>query len=82
MYTVYILFSELLDRYYTGFTSGDLEQRLKKHNTNHKGFTGKSKDWNVVYYESYESLHEAHNREKQIKKWKSRKQIERLIKTD
>ena len=64
--------------YYVG-TTADLEERIRKHNTNHKGFTGKANDWEGVYIEEYESKSKALNREREIKKWKSRKMIEYLI---
>jgi putative endonuclease len=75
----YILYSKTLDKYYIGSTEGLLDARLKKHLSNHKGFTGKAKDWLVVYYEEFSEKHDALSREKQIKAWKSRKQIEILI---
>ena len=78
-YTVYILYSASLDKYYVGFTS-DLEERIRKHNTNHKGFTGRSNgDWKLRWKEIYSSKSEAMFRERQIKNWKSRKLIEKLI---
>ncbi|MBI9038167.1 MAG: GIY-YIG nuclease family protein [Bacteroidales bacterium] len=40
-YFFYILFSKKLDKYYFGYSQNPVE-RLKKHNTNHKGFTGKT----------------------------------------
>ncbi|MFD2162079.1 GIY-YIG nuclease family protein [Paradesertivirga mongoliensis] len=46
MFAVYILYSQSLDKYYVGCTS-DVSERLKKHNTNHSGFTGKLLDWEV-----------------------------------
>ena len=74
----YILFSKKLDRYYIGST-GDVAKRLKKHLQNHKGFTSKAIDWKVVYSEKFATREEALKRERQIKKWKSRKMIEKLI---
>lgn len=49
MYTVYILYSLSIKRYYVGYTSMDLTERLRRHNTNHKGFTGRADDWEVVW---------------------------------
>jgi putative endonuclease len=46
----------------------------------HKGFTGKAKDWEIVYSEMYESKSEAQKREIAIKKKKSRTYIEMLLK--
>ncbi len=53
--------------------------RLRKHNTNHKGFTGKANDWVIVYKEEYTNKKTAYKRERQVKKWKNRKRIESLI---
>ncbi|WP_445957348.1 GIY-YIG nuclease family protein [Yeosuana sp.] len=77
-YHVYILYSASLNKYYVG-SSEDVQIRLKKHLLNHKGFTGKAKDWVLKYAETYNSKSESIKRELQIKKWKSRKMIERLI---
>ena len=79
MYKLYILYSVIKKKYYVGFTSDELEERLRKHNSNHKGFTGKVADWKIVYTESYSQKAEAKQRELTIKKWKSRKMIEKLI---
>jgi putative endonuclease len=55
MYILYILHSEVRDKYYVGFTGDELQERLRKHNSNHKGFTGKTADWKVVYTENFNS---------------------------
>lgn len=75
----YILFSELRKKYYIGFTRNSIEERIKKHNTNHSGFTGRTADWKLVHLESFASETDAKNREKYIKIQKSRKFIEKLI---
>jgi putative endonuclease len=79
MATVYILYSEFLDRYYVGSTTFSPEERLVKHLTNHSGFTGKAKDWLVVHTEIFEEKTTALKREVEIKNKKSRKYIESLI---
>ena len=78
MYYFYILYSENAGKYYYGHTK-DRETRLNKHNTNHKGFTGKKGDWTLVYSEEYQTKEKAYFRERQVKKWKSRKAVERMI---
>ena len=78
MFYFYILFSESVNKYYVGSTS-NLNERLKKHNTNHKGFTGGVKDWTIVYSEPYPSKSKALARERSIKKLKSRSKIIKLI---
>jgi putative endonuclease len=76
---VYILYSITKDRYYIGHTGDDLSKRLRKHNSNHKGFTGGVGDWQIVHAEKFDSKSLAYQRELQIKGWKSRKKIELLI---
>jgi putative endonuclease len=75
----YILFSESKNKFYIGSTSETLDERIRKHNSNHQGFTGKNADWVLNYFENYSTKTEALIREKQIKNWKSRKLIEKLI---
>ena len=77
-YHTYILYSVQIDRYYIGSTGDDLEERLRRHNTNHKGFTGTANDWVYYHLEEYSSKGEAVKREKEIKSKKSRKYIESL----
>ena len=79
MNSVYILFSLKLNKYYVGSSSADLSVRIRKHNSNHKGFTGGIGDWELKYTETFMTKTEALKREKEIKKWKSRKLIEKLI---
>ncbi len=77
-FIVYILFSKTKNRYYIGYTS-NLEERIIRHNQKSKGFTGNVDDWKVVYIEKYETKEQAHQRELQIKSWKSRIKIQDLI---
>ena len=78
-YFVYILYSEALDRYYIGHTGEFISERLRKHLSTHKGYTSKAKDWVLKYSEKYTTKQEAHKRELEIKRKKSRKYIERII---
>jgi putative endonuclease len=78
-FTTYILFSKNVNKYYIGFTGDILIERLRKHNSNHIGFTGKFNDWEIVYVEVFAEKQNAMLREKEIKNWKSRKKIEQLI---
>ena len=82
MYTFYILFSPSLNKYYIGYTSESIDERLRKHNSNHKGFTGGQGDWKVAYSEILQTKKEAFRRERQVKNWKSRKLIEKLINSE
>ena len=75
----YVLFSVTKDRFYAGHTCETLEERLRKHNSNHSGFTGNNADWKVVYSERFGEKSAAYKREREVKSWKSRKKIEELI---
>ncbi len=75
----YILYSETLDKFYIGQTCENLDERLRKHLSNHKGFTAKIKDWKIVYFETHENKSVACKRELEIKSWKSKTKIKKLI---
>jgi len=77
----YIIFSPSLNRYYVGATNDDIQERIRRHNSNHKGYTGKANDWVLALAEPCETLELAMRREREIKAWKSRKRIETLIKS-
>jgi putative endonuclease len=79
MYHVYILFSPTRNRFYIGSTGDDLKERIRRHNSNHKGFTGSTPDWVLKYSESFPDKSAPLKREREIKSWKSRKMIEKLI---
>ena len=65
-FTVYILFSESLQTYYTGQTN-NLADRLFRHNAGHEIYTQKGCPWNLVWSESVETRKEAVSLEKKIK---------------
>jgi putative endonuclease len=75
----YILFSKAANKFYIGHTTERIEDRLRKHISNHKGFTGKFKDWSIVYTESFDTKQSAYAREIEVKAWKSRARIEKLL---
>jgi putative endonuclease len=79
MWTFYITYSAAKDSYYVGFTGDNMEERVRKHNCNHKGFTGGYGDWIVKYSETYPTKELAYRREREVKAWKSKKLIEKLI---
>ena len=76
----YILESERDGRYYIGYTS-DLDQRLHRHNAGYEKATKYLRPWTLVYCEEYTTKQEALAREKQLKRWKKRSRLERLIKS-
>lgn len=78
-YYVYIIYSSAVDRYYIGYTS-DPDARLIEHNLGATTSTRKGKPWILVYKEIYPNKTLAIKRENFIKRMKSRKYIENLIK--
>ena len=78
MYYVYVLHSALLNRFYIG-SAANVENRLRRHLSNHRGYTSKAKDWEIVYIESFEKKADALNREKVLKGWKNPDRILSLI---
>ena len=79
MYYCYILYSQKLDKFYVGST-GDFEGRLQRHNSLNRGFTSTGKPWELKYYGAFEEKCDAIKREAQLKRWKSRGVILKLIK--
>jgi len=78
-YYVYIMTNKYNTVLYTGVTN-DLVRRVYEHkNKLVEGFTAKYNLTKLVYYEIYNDVKEAINREKQIKGWKREKK-EDLIK--
>jgi putative endonuclease len=77
---VYIIYSSSLDSHYVGST-GQLDDRLYRHNNSGSKATKKAKDWVLKYSEPCQTFAEAYAREMKIKNKKSRKYIEYLIST-
>jgi putative endonuclease len=81
MHFQYIIYSKTQNRYYIGETS-DLDYRLELHNTHQfKGsYTKIANDWEFVLQHECSSKTEALYLERFIKRMKSRKFIEKIIK--
>jgi putative endonuclease len=79
--TFYILFSRSADKYYIGHTTEPIEERIRKHNTNHGGFTGKYRDWILSYSEEFPSKELAYAREREVKSWKSKQKVRGLLRS-
>jgi putative endonuclease len=66
--------------YYTGSTI-DIDERIKQHSAGlGANYTSKRLPIKLAYFEEFQFIHEAFNREKQIQGW-SRKKKEALIKS-
>ena len=75
---VYILESVKRERFYIG-SSMDPIRRLYYHNTTEKGFTSRYRPWKIVFTKEFHTKTEAMSTERMIKRWKSRKMVEKLI---
>ena len=78
MYTLYILYSESLDRYYVGYTN-DVPRRISEHNRSKGKYTDAGIPWVVIYTETFNTKKSAMDREKYIKSRKSKKYIIELV---
>ncbi|MEZ4917047.1 MAG: GIY-YIG nuclease family protein [Chitinophagales bacterium] len=72
---MYIIYSEVKDRYYIGHTQ-DVEERIATHN---KLRNLGANDWVLKYKEDYETRGLAMKRENEIKRKKRRSYLEMLI---
>lgn len=79
MFVTYILQSKNVGAYYIG-SCANLEIRLHQHNIGRVKATKRYAPWSVVHSESFDTLRDARKREAQIKSWKRRGAIEKLIK--
>ena len=77
-YYVYILQS-LKDRSFYIGQCDDLDRRMSKHFDGMSKYTASRRPLRLCYFERYFTRSEALKREKEIKKYKSRKYIESLI---
>jgi putative endonuclease len=78
MFTVYILYSRKSDIYYVGST-GNMSDRLRRHNSGRSTFTKSGIPWILVYKKEYLTKSEAYQGELYIKSQKSRQYIQELI---
>ena len=82
MFQTYILYSDSIDRYYTGHTTVGTAKRLDRHNNGSNPSTKAGIPWQLKYCKSFGSKSEAIKWEKTIKRQKSRNFIENLINSD
>ena len=79
MFSAYVLQSQNNGSYYIGST-GNIEERIKKHNNGQSRYTKSKIPWKIVYMEEYKTRSEAKKREYYLKSLKSKIAIEKLIK--
>jgi putative endonuclease len=75
---LYILKSSSSGCYYVGI-SADPARRLAYHNSCERGFTSRYRPWEIVFRKEYPSKEDASCAERLVKKWKSRKMVDRLV---
>ena len=79
-YYVYILASKIRGTLYIGITN-DLQRRVYEHKMGiQKGFTQKYGVNKLMYFEVFQNVEEAIDREKNMKKWKRNWKIELIEK--
>ena len=79
---LYILYSPSYDKFYTGATTLAAENRLERHLEKYyeNKFTGKISDWELFFEIDCDSMKQAMQIEKHIKKMKSKKYLNDLKK--
>ena len=79
-YFVYIVSNWNNNVIYIGVTN-DLRRRISEHkNKAFKGFTQKYNTLKLIYYETYQDVNSAIQREKELKKWRREKKNELIAK--
>ena len=78
MGTVYILKSESNGKYYIGSTN-DWVRRESEHNRGHSKFTKEAGPFKLVFKQDFETLLAARKIELKLKKFKSRRIIDKII---
>ena len=79
-YFVYILQSLTDGTYYVGSTH-NVNSRLERHNQGRSQYTKSKRPWQLVHFEEFSNKFDALKRENQIKRRKSKRFIQSLIKT-
>ena len=78
MPAVYVLRSQSTNRFYIG-CADDPVTRLAEHQRGQTISTRGRGPWTLVYQETFATLSEARQRERQLKAWKSHRSIQELI---
>jgi putative endonuclease len=77
-YFTYIIKSQKTSRYYIGPT-GNLKDRLKRHNSGYVHSTKNGVPYKLVYWESHQNRQKAYRREQQIKRYKGGEAFKKLL---
>jgi len=77
LYTVYILYSRSLERYYTGQTN-DFVDRLARHNSGESKYSKNGIPWELIWKIEVSTRSEAVKKERQIKKQGAKRYLERI----
>lgn len=80
MFVVYILKSVKNGKRYTGYTSKDINVRLREHNGGCNKFTRYNRPFMLCYVERYTEKTKAIKREKFLKSGQGRKFLDSIIK--
>ena len=76
---VYVLYSEIYDKIYIGFST-DVQKRLAAHNDKRNtGWTSRYQPWEIIHSEEFDNKTAALKREKQLKTSSGRKFIWDLV---
>ena len=78
MFYVYVLLSQKDEKFYIGFT-GDLQRRLKEHNSGKNISTKSRLPLKLIYYESHLSKTDTERREKYFKTIKSKSTLRQML---
>ncbi|MBK6952049.1 MAG: GIY-YIG nuclease family protein [Crocinitomicaceae bacterium] len=80
MHHLYILFSDSLNKFYVGHTS-DLSERIERHNRGGDKFIQRSAPGILFTLKNFQTKEEAYKREREIKNWKNKIMIQKLIRS-
>ncbi|MEX2052075.1 MAG: GIY-YIG nuclease family protein [Candidatus Paceibacterota bacterium] len=78
MFQVYILKSIKNEKHYIGHT-GNLDDRLSRHNGGQVKSTKSSVPWDIVYTETFNTKQEAYQREFELKSYKGGIKFKKLF---
>jgi putative endonuclease len=81
LFTVYILYSAVVDRYFVG-ESKDFERQFKRHNSGKNPHTKSGIPWRAVLIERYKSRVESKGRLEKLRSSNDRRELVRAIRSE